>query len=188
MVIKRLFFLNLVLLAPVLAVTGCGKHLHKLTCIIISYVNLDLPVIWDYLVIMSTTILRPRQFTFQTVIWLKWWININYSMVKGMLLFCFFYTVVKLAIWEDVLDEYIQSIRWVPEVNETSFWSHRWYSQDVQIQSSTFVLRRNLGNNWIWSSTPLNKWIFSQWMPFVCHTTMKQKFIGISIYTWHEIG
>lgn len=57
-----------------------------------------------------------------------------------MFLFCFFYSVVKLAIWEDVLDEYIQSIRWVPEVNGTSFWSHRWYLLDVQIQSSTLIL------------------------------------------------
>ena len=28
---------------------------------------------------------------------------------------------VKLAVWEDVLDQYVQSIRWVPEVSHNKF-------------------------------------------------------------------
>ena len=28
---------------------------------------------------------------------------------------------VKLAVWEDVLDQYVQSIRWVPEVSLNKF-------------------------------------------------------------------
>ena len=47
---------------------------------------------------------------------LSWYLGIPLGFILNSLCWIKLFAV-KLAVWEDVLDQYVQSIRWVPEVS-----------------------------------------------------------------------